>query len=176
MTREPRQRSTRTTWRAGRLGGALLAVGAVAAVYFAIELARRPPPLHTRQEGAAPQARSLKAPNVERTVRADTPDAAPEAARSANLEEMSETFRNSSLLIAIRDAGYVCDEVSGAQWTGADLWTARCRDLGGYAIDASRPDEFVVRPIVSYFDGLTPAPRDRSLDRDTPLQAPPQPR
>jgi hypothetical protein len=162
--------------RVGRLVGACLAVGAAAAVYLAIELARRPRPLQTREDAAAPQARSPETRNVERTGRADTPDAAPKAARSASLEQMSETFRNTSLLIAIRDAGFVCDEVLAAHRTGADLWTARCRDLGGYAIDASTPDEFVVRPIVSYFDGLTPAPRDRSLDRDTPLQAPPQPR
>jgi hypothetical protein len=157
-----------------RLFAAFLAVGVVAAVYRAIEPARRPPPA-ARQDAAAAQPRSPETPNAERTVQAGTRSAAPKADRSANLEEMSQTFRNTSLLIAIRDAGFVCDEVLAADQTGADLWTARCRDLGGYAIDASKPGELVVRPVVSYFDGLVPAPRDLSRSRD-PLQIPPQPR
>ena len=101
----------------------------------------------------------------------------PQERRLGDLAEMSETFRNTSFLVAIRDAGFVCDAVVAAQQTDVDVWMARCREVGtSYKIDVSETDELVVRPVESYIDGVNPVVDGQfRLDRDPPMRPnPPQ--
>jgi hypothetical protein len=106
----------------------------------------------------------------------DSPDAVP-AREQIGLAEMSETFRNTTFLIAIRDAGFVCEDVVAAHESDADIWVASCRDIGsGFEIDAGDPEKLVVRPAARYIDALDlsqPLLDDRfRVDRDAPLRLP----
>lgn len=161
----------------GRLVLASLAVGVVAAVFVSVSWrpALLPPVLDRSKDDVAPESVSVETPNGERIVESDARDAVRRGERLGNLAEMSESFRNTTFLIAIRDAGFVCDDVVAAHQTDADIWMASCRDLGiSYKIDVSETDELVVRPVASLFDGLQPILDNRfRLDRD-PLRLPPQ--
>jgi hypothetical protein len=77
-----------------------------------------------------------------------------EAAEPLALHAMSETFRNTTFLIAIRDAGFVCDDVVAAHAGGDRVWTATCRDMGGYKIDVRESGELTIQPSAQYFDTL----------------------
>ena len=71
---------------------------------------------------------------------------------------MSQTFRNSTFLIAIRRAGYYCDDVTSASEGGEGGWVASCADKGGYTLSVRAIDQFDVRPIGHYLDGIAPVP------------------
>jgi hypothetical protein len=81
------------------------------------------------------------------------------------LDALSETFRNTSLLMAIRAAGFVCDEVVAAYSSGARVWTASCRDLSGYKITADASEELQVEPIARYFDPPRGPPPEQRAPR-----------
>ena len=70
---------------------------------------------------------------------------------------MSPTFRNSTFLIAIRRAGYYCEDVMAASESADGGWVASCADKGGYTLSVRSSDEFDVRPIGHYLDGIAPA-------------------
>jgi hypothetical protein len=74
----------------------------------------------------------------------------------AELRAMSPTFRNSTFLIAIRRAGYYCDEVVSATESAEGGWVASCANKGGYTLSAHATDEFDVRPIGHYLDAIAP--------------------
>jgi len=69
---------------------------------------------------------------------------------------MSQTFRNSTFLIAIRRAGYYCDDVVSASESAEGGWVASCADKGGYTLSVHATDQFDVRPIGHYLDGIAP--------------------
>ena len=113
---------------------------------------------------------------------APIPQSAPPPAPAApDLEAMSPTFRNTTFLIEIRDAGYACEDVVAAHRTTSDVWLASCRDLHGYTISVDESGALAVAPIPHYFDGIGPMPIQREdrfrLDRDpsTLLPQTPQP-
>ncbi len=92
--------------------------------------------------------------------------AASAAARTApELDSMSLSFRNTTFLIGIRDAGFACEDVVDAHRTGPEVWTATCRDLRGYAISVEESGELAVVPVPHYFDNVGPVipERDDSL-------------
>jgi hypothetical protein len=81
------------------------------------------------------------------------------AAKIRELEAMSETFRNTSFLIAIRDAGYTCNELLRV-YGGIDdsgKWTATCSEMLAYTVGVTRNGILHVEPMMQYFDGLSPA-------------------
>lgn len=85
------------------------------------------------------------------------------------LAAMSETFRHTSLLIAIREAGFVCDAVTAAHQTGERLWMVSCGDMRGYEVSVTAQGELSTQPALHYFDGLQPRfrpERGRPLDRE----------
>jgi hypothetical protein len=84
---------------------------------------------------------------------------------ASEVRAMSPTFRNSTFLIAIRRSGYYCDDVVSASESADGGWVASCRDKGGYTISVRAIDEFDVRPIGHYLDGITPALIPSDLDR-----------
>jgi hypothetical protein len=73
---------------------------------------------------------------------------------AADVRAMSQTFRNDTFLIAIRRAGYYCDEVVSATESADGAWVATCAGKGGYTIGVRAVDRFEVRPVVHYFDGV----------------------
>jgi hypothetical protein len=83
-------------------------------------------------------------------------------ARQAELQGASESFRNSTLLIAIRDRGYVCADLTSVAPSGDELggWHVACRDALAYFVAVDATGELVVEP-VAHWDGV-------------PLRAPPE--
>ena len=80
------------------------------------------------------------------------------AAKVRELEAMSETFRNTTFVIAIRDAGYVCNELLRV-YGGIDdsgKWTATCSEMLSYTVAVASNDTLRVEPMLQYFDGLSP--------------------
>jgi hypothetical protein len=143
---------------AGALGSALLA-----SLYWASWRgpAQVPPDRAKSGDNARVQAPSI----VADAVRVTGDNTAAERAAS-ELRAMSQSFRNSSLLIAIRRAGFYCDDVVSASESTDGVWLASCADKLGYTLSVQDVDRFDVRPVAHYFDSLTPVP----VDRDSPLE------
>jgi hypothetical protein len=100
----------------------------------------------------------------------------PERARLEELRAMSETFRNTTFLIAIREAGYVCRELVSVYGGIADstTWTAACREMLAYTVRVTHAGALLVEPTVQYFDALGPSPEPGpSVPQPVPV---PQPR
>jgi len=113
---------------------------------------------------------------------APAPRAAPDPHRDAlsvakirELEAMSETFRNTTFVIAIRDAGYVCNELLRV-YGGIDdsgKWTATCSEMLSYTVAVASNGALHVDPMLQYFDGLTPWV---TIDKQNIVPAQPPPR
>lgn len=103
----------------------------------------------------------------------DVPDAAPvrddgSAAReraASDVRALSQTFRHSTFLIAIRRAGYYCDEVVSATESAVGGWVASCADKGGYTLSVRTVNSFDVRPIGHYLDGVAPRVVEREFEQ-----------
>jgi hypothetical protein len=87
---------------------------------------------------------------------------------------MSETFRNTTFLIAIRDAGFVCREllhVYGGVNSSA-TWTASCSDMLAYTVRVAASGALAVEPMLQYLDArpgappVDPQPRERLPPRE----------
>jgi hypothetical protein len=112
---------------------------------------------------------------VDQAVRL-TPDSAADAATSpgsagapperaaGEVRAMTQTIRNSTFLMAIRRAGYYCDDVVLATESAEGGWVATCADKGGYTLSVRAIDRFDVRPIGHYIDGITPIPIRREFE------------
>jgi hypothetical protein len=136
---------------------AVLAAGFLASVYVG---GRREP----SQEALNPSRASVavEAPSADTKNRHVGP-----SRDGTTLREMSQSFRNSTFLIAIRGAGFYCDDVVTAHESGDGIWIARCTDIREYKVSARPTDELSVEPI--YFDA--PIQNERlQLDRDSPPQ------
>jgi hypothetical protein len=111
---------------------------------------------------------------------AEPPDARDDAlvaAKIRELEAMSETYRNTTFVIAIRDAGYTCNQLLRA-YGGIDdsgKWTATCTEMRGYMIGVSGTGTLRVEPYMQYFDGLTPSAIQQFND-SVPITPAPPPR
>jgi hypothetical protein len=161
-----------------RVAAATAVIGAIVLVQLArapgdvsspapVEVA--PPPAH---EGlAAPAAAEPAA----------APSETPAAAKQRELEAMSETFRNTTFLIAIRAAGFVCHEllrvVGGLD--GSSKWLASCSEMQTYTIGVASDGTLHVEPMLQYFDGIAPSVDQRFDSGDRPVlppqSLPPQP-
>jgi hypothetical protein len=78
------------------------------------------------------------------------------AARLRELEQMSETFRNTTFLIAIRDAGFVCNELRGVYGGVNDstTWTATCSEMLAYTVRVASNGGLGIEPVLQHIDGL----------------------
>ena len=102
---------------------------------------------------------------------APAPRAAPDPHRDAlsvakirELEAMSETFRNTTFVIAIRDAGYTCNELLRV-YGGIDdsgKWTATCSEMLAYTVGVTANGTLHVDPMLQYFDAQTPMRIDQN--------------
>ena len=104
-----------------------------------------------------------------------TPSEPTNNAERAKLEElraMSETFRNTTFLIAIRDAGYRCSELVNVYGGIGDstTWTAACREMLAYTVRVNHAGTLHVEPTMQYSDGLVPT---RDSGPSVPQPAPP---
>lgn len=89
----------------------------------------------------------------------DTADSAA-TARLRDLNQMSETFRNTTFLIAIRDAGFVCNELLGVYGGVNDstTWTASCSDMLAYTVRVAQSGGLGIEPVLQHLDRLPFAP------------------
>ena len=155
------------------LSTAVIATAAVVVVGGLVLLARAP------GDDAPPVARSgeIAIAVSDTPAPADDPPAlihdAPAAVKIRELEAMSETFRNTTFVIAIRDAGYVCNELLRV-YGGIDdsgKWTATCSEMLAYTVGVMANGDLHVEPMMQYFDSPTPFP----IQNDNTVP-PPQPR
>lgn len=146
------------------VGVALVAAGFLASFYVG---GRRGP------SGEAPEpalSRPIPVVGVSRRTAEDS------AARSRNvvsLREMSPSFRHSTFLIAIRQAGYYCDDVVAAEETGDGIWITNCTDTRRYQLSARLTDALSVEAI--YYDAnprslRSPLIDQLPLDREPPVE------
>lgn len=133
---------------------ALTAVAALGVIAFAwVSLRNGETPLETIPSlPPAPPAEPVRVATAE-------PQAEPPAiVKLRELRAMSETYRNTTFVIAIRDAGYVCHELLGAHGGVDDAmaWTAACSDMLAYSVRIATSGALAVEPLATYFDGLGP--------------------
>jgi hypothetical protein len=109
---------------------------------------------------------------------ADSPGApsveAPAVVKVRELEAMSETFRNTTFLIAIRDAGFVCNELLRV-YGGMDesaKWMATCSEMLAYTLGVADTGDLRVEPFLQYQDGVPWGPRLEQGDGLTPVPPP----
>ena len=119
-------------------------------------------PNHAQPTDSVPAARGDIV--TESDAVADQSDAAREPT-AIDLRGASQTFRNSTLLFAIRRGGFSCADVISAHESAEGVWVASCSDMLGYIVTLRGAEQFDVHPVSQYFDSLGPAPddRDRSL-------------
>jgi hypothetical protein len=131
-------------------------------------------------QGPAEVATTPERPRV--LARAEAaPAAAPASADSPagrtldELRTMSETVRNGTFVIAIRAAGFMCEDVVDV-YAGADVpaWRARCRDSRAYFVRVAEAGELAVEPTLDYFDSVI-APRAVESDDRSPRDRAPVP-
>ena len=112
------------------------------------------------------------------------PRETPAAAKQREIEAMSETFRNTTFLIAIRDAGFVCDQllrVVGG-FDDSPKWLASCSEMLAYTVGVENDGTLHIAPMLQYLDGIAPgAPQldfenQRVLPQQLPSQSVPPPR
>jgi hypothetical protein len=91
------------------------------------------------------------------------------ADKMRELAALSETFRNTTFVIAIRDAGFVCHDVIDV-YGGVNTsrtWTATCRDMLAYTVHVTDDGALAVEPMLQQLDTVTrpllrqPQPLDR---------------
>ena len=150
--------------RATTITRAMAATAVIVAVALVL-LARAP------HESSAPVARSEEtlaiaisdtpAPSADPPAMAHD---APAAVKVRELEAMSETYRNTTFVIAIRDAGYVCNELLRV-YGGIDdsgKWTATCSEMLAYTVGVTANGTLHVDPMLQYFDAQTPMRIDQN--------------
>jgi hypothetical protein len=89
------------------------------------------------------------------------PSSSPSSVDTAAVElrNLSQNFRNSTFLIAIRGSGFNCDEVVAAHESTDGVWLASCMNKLGYTLNVRGANEVDVRPVPHYFDSLAPRVR-----------------
>ena len=152
-----------------------IAVGAVIVAGGLVLLARAPgdePPLVAPSR--EPLTIAISDPPKPSAVAPAPPNDALAAAKVRELEAMSETYRNTTFVIAIRDEGYTCNQllrVYGIDDSGK--WTVTCTELLGYTIGVAGNGALRVEPMMPYFDGLSPGVGIQN-DNVVPAQPPPR--
>ena len=152
----------------------VVAAVAVIVVGGLVLLARRPSqePIPVPQPGHG----TIQTPAAEplQIAAADPPAPSHEelvAAKVAELEAMSETFRNTTFLIAIRDAGLVCNELLRV-FGGIDesaKWIATCSEMLAYTVSVASTGTLHVEPLQQYWDAV---PWPVRIEGDTAPLAP----
>jgi hypothetical protein len=94
-------------------------------------------------------------------------------ARVEELRALSESYRGTTFLTAIRSAGFVCYELTGVYGGINDsaTWTVNCADMLAYTVRVDAAGQLAIEPTAQYLDSLAPAaPRDgRTPEPTLPL-------
>ena len=149
-------------------------IGAALLLLASLSLLPRSEPTEPRRVASARPTNDIpvavQSAATERDAVVERNDAAP-VPSPIDLRSASETFRNSTLLVAIRRAGFYCADVVSADESADRVWLASCSDMVRYLVTLRGADQYDVHA-VAYFDSVAPAPvdRDRSVD-----PRPPQP-
>ena len=141
-----------------------IAAGAVIAAVLLVLLARAPSDeassrlsrVHCRRHARNPWRSPWRNSGAPRQTLA--------AAKQRELEAMSETFRNTTFLIAIRDAGFVCDELLRV-FGGLDdsaKWMASCSEMHAYTVAVASDGTLHVAPTLAVLRRQWPQPTDPS--------------
>jgi hypothetical protein len=156
----------------------IAAAGAVIAAILLVQLTRAP----TNESSSLPFEVSPLPAREQPAALAVAPAAARSeplaAAKQRELEAMSETFRNTTFLIAIRDSGFVCDQllrvVGGLD--DSPKWLASCSAMLAYTVGVASDGTLRVAPMLQYLDGIAPGapPLERNNELVLPQQLPPQ--
>jgi hypothetical protein len=139
-----------------------VALGVAAAVAAGVVWwPRGPAEVATTPERPRVLARAEAAP-------APAPADSPASRKLDELRTMSESVRNSTFVIAIRAAGFMCEDVVDV-YAGADVpaWRARCRDSRAYFVRVADAGALIVEPTLDYFDSVV-APGAIDSDRGRP--------
>lgn len=154
-----------------------LAVAAVTVAAGIVLFTRTPEPSAEPERVAAP-SNPEPTRTATRPASASSSDSAESAAvaRLRELEQMSETFRNTTFLIAIRDAGFVCNELRGVYGGVNDstTWTATCSEMLAYTVRVASNGGLGIEPVLQHLDGLpfTPIREPGSGEVLLPVPAP----
>ena len=108
-----------------------------------------------------------------------SPAAADESLAAEKLSElnaMSETYRNTTFVTAIRDSGYVCHNLQRVYGGVNDsaTWTATCSDLLAYTVRVSSAGTLHVEPMLDHADSIV-GPTVTPDFGDDPVRVLPQP-
>jgi hypothetical protein len=159
------------------------AAGAVLAALALVQLARGPLDGTAVVDTDVVPASAREAPAA--TPHEEAPAAlgeTPAAAKQRELEGMSETFRNTTFLIAIRNAGFGCNEllrvVGGLD--GSTKWLATCSEMLAYTLGVATDGTLRVAPMMQYFDGVQGIQQieqqiEQRFEPSNELVLPPQP-
>jgi hypothetical protein len=99
----------------------------------------------------------------------------PVAAKLRELNALSETYRNTTFLIAIRDSGFVCRELLSVYGGVNDstTWTVTCSQMLAYTVRVTSSGALRIEPMLQHVDGIAQQPRQDFGDE--PVQVlPPQ--
>jgi hypothetical protein len=144
-----------TMSRAAAAGAVIVAAGIVVVARWPRE---EPPAVVEPAEISLALANDASAPRAVAPPPSPAADDALVAAKIRELEAMSETYRNTTFLIAIRDSGYTCNDLQRV-YGGLDdsgKWTATCSEMLSYTISVASLGTVHVEPMLQYFDGNTP--------------------
>jgi hypothetical protein len=95
-------------------------------------------------------------------------------AKVRELEAMSETYRNTTFLIAIRDSGFICNEllrVYGGLNNSA-TWTATCSEMLSYTVRVASAGSLHVEPMLQHLDSVPWSPPRESGGEPVPVLPP----
>jgi hypothetical protein len=130
----------------------------------------------TETPRAEPEDPPARAADLQRSRRRNESRAADPGSGIPIELESSETFRNTTLLIAIRDAGYWCDDVVDATQGADDMpaWRVSCAEARAYIVSLGPSGKLRVdptpyaegRPLIDGVELLEPG---GALDRDRRL-------
>jgi len=136
---------------------AVIAAGLVGAVLLAsLFLLRQRGPVDEGSDDARP-ADAVSVPTRDVATEGDVAarsDTAPDPT-ALDLRNASETFRNSTLLFAIRRAGFACGDVVAAHESDEGVWLASCSDVVIYIVRPRGAEQFDVHQ-VEYRDSVAP--------------------
>jgi hypothetical protein len=102
----------------------------------------------------------------------------PAGKKLRELGAMSETFRNTTFLIAIRDGGFVCNELLGAYGgvNNSTTWTVTCSEMLAYTVSVASTGALHVEPMLQHLDLIGPpvSPLEPGRQPLPPQRLPPQ--
>lgn len=145
----------RSVTRHGAVGALVLGAIVLASIYWLGRGDAVQAPPERAESGNTPH---VPMPSVAaESVPADGSSHAEGERAAIGLRTMSQTFQHSTLLVAIRGAGFYCDDVVSARESVDGVWLASCADRSGYVVNVVGAGLFDVSPVLHYYDGTGPA-------------------